>query len=525
MNRLKFPVGIPDFKKIREKEYCYVDKTSHIHQLIDQGEYYFLSRPRRFGKSLLLNTMKHLFEGNESLFQGLDIYDQWDWSTRHPVVRLSFDANYTEVGNLEANVMTQLELLEIQHGIEVSSKWTVEQGPNRLLRLIHDLHAKTGQQVVVLVDEYDKPILDVIKRPEMAQKNRDYLRGFYGVIKGSAEHVRFVFVTGISMFSKVSLFSGLNNLEDISLNPQFATICGYTESDLDTVFAPVLEGFDRDKIRTWYNGYSWRGEEKVYNPYDVLMLLKLHEFGSHWFVTGTPTFLYEMMKQQQFSPLNVENLQVTKEFISKFDVDDISTEALMFQTGYLTIVGEQHAGATTKYTLDYPNLEVRENLNQGFLEFASNNAVSTERDRAELCELLIANDFDGFAERLLALLNGIPYHWQKSAELSRYEAWYAALLYACFQSRSYDLRVEEASSRGRSDMVVSHGSQVFVFELKMAESEEKLDDMAKAAIGQIQARGYADKYRGQNKVIHLLGLALNRDTEDKVAVAMKVEQY
>ena len=257
MTHRRLPIGIQDFRTIREQDFYYVDKTSLIQRLVNQGRCYFLSRPRRFGKSLLVDTLHELFEGNESLFRGLAIHDNWDWSIKNPVVRISFGGKYNAPGDLEDDIATQLAIVE--HNAELAPAPSPATTSSRLRDLLNRLHQATGRPVVVLVDEYDKPILDVIDNPEMAATNRDYLRGFYGIIKDSARHVRFVLVTGVSRFSKVSLFSGLNNLEDISLDPAFATICGYTDSDLDTVFAPELPGLDRNEIGTWYNGYHWRG--------------------------------------------------------------------------------------------------------------------------------------------------------------------------------------------------------------------------------------------------------------------------
>ncbi|MDE0004814.1 MAG: AAA family ATPase, partial [Rhodospirillaceae bacterium] len=294
--RRLLPIGIQDFRTVREQDCHYVDKTPLIRQLVDEGRFYFLSRPRRFGKSLLLDTLKSLFECREELFRGLDIHGRWDWSAPHPVLRLSFDGKYNAPESLERNVLNQLRLIEDAAGIDPAQ--TVSTGPERLQTVLHRLHRTTGRRVAVLVDEYDKPILDVLHDPELATANRDYLRGFYGIIKGSAEHVRFTFVTGVSMFSKVSLFSGLNNLKDISLDPRHATICGYTEDDLDRVFGPELDGLDREQVRTWYNGYHWRGGERVYNPYDVLLLLDGREFRPYWFETGSPNFLFRMLMER-----------------------------------------------------------------------------------------------------------------------------------------------------------------------------------------------------------------------------------
>ncbi len=397
-----------------------------------------------------------------------------------------------------------------------------EKGPDRLQNLLYRLHHTTGQRVVVLVDEYDKPILDVIDNPEMATANRDYLRGFYGIIKGSAEHVRFVFVTGVSMFSRVSLFSGLNNLRNISLDPNYATICGYTDDDLDTVFTPELLGLDRIEIRNWYNGYHWLGDEKLYNPFDLLLLFETRNFEAHWFETGSPAFLFRMMMEREVSPLELENLTTDTRQISSFDVGDIDIEALLFQTGYLTITAKERDGVQTFYTLNYPNLEVRQSLNQGLLGFLGRPGKEVSDRGKELGHLLAANDFEGFADRLKSFFAGIPYQWQGANSPARYEAWYAGMLYACFRTIGLDLRVEDSSSRGRADMVVLHGGQVFVFEFKMADGEDDQDTAAQQAIEQIRDRGYADKYKDRKEPIYLIGVAFGRDgslPEVKVAPA------
>ena len=518
MNRRQLPIGIQSFRRIREQDCYYVDKTSHIRRLIDMGDYWFLSRPRRFGKSLLIDTLRELFEGNETLFRGLDIHEHWDWSTQYPVVRLSFGGKYNEPGELAKDILNQLGIIERSVGF--SPIPSTETGPGRLRDLLDHLHRATGQQVVVLVDEYDKPILDVIDNPELAIANRDYLQGFYGIIKDSAEHVRFVLVTGISMFSKVSLFSGLNNLDNISLDPTFATICGYTDADLDTVFAPELPGLDRDEIRKWYNGYHWLGEETLYNPFDLLLLFRKREFMPHWFETGSPSFLFRVMMERKVSPMDLENRIVDAGELSKFDVNAIGTEALLFQTGYLTITGKERDGVQTFYTLNHPNLEVRQSLNQGLLSYLGRQGREVSDRGKELGRLLAAHDFDEFADRMRSFFAGIPYQWQTGNGPGRYEAWYAGMLYACFRTIGLDLRVEDSSSRGRADMTVLHGGQVFVFEFKMADGEGGGDAAAEQAIGQIREKGYAEKYRGHGEPIHLIGVSFSR--KDRNLATVKV---
>ena len=276
MPRKKLPIGIQTFARIREDNHYYVDKTPFALRLIEQGSYFFLSRPRRFGKSLFLDTLKELFEGNAALFKGLYAENRWDWSVAYPVLRFSFGGGVLgSLEDLKQSLHEQLTHHESRFGMSAA----FPDARSRFKSLIRQLHETSGQRVVILVDEYDKPILDRIEQPEIARDLREGLKDFYSVIKDSDAHVRFAFLTGVSKFSKVSLFSGLNNLQDISVDARFSAICGYTETDVDTVFAEELEGLDREAIRHWYNGYNWLGES-VYNPFDLLLLFDRREFRS-----------------------------------------------------------------------------------------------------------------------------------------------------------------------------------------------------------------------------------------------------
>ncbi|MCY4219473.1 MAG: AAA family ATPase, partial [Gammaproteobacteria bacterium] len=314
-NRRPLPIGIQTFRRLREKGCYYVDKTPLIRQMIEEGDFYFLSRPRRFGKSLLVDTLQELFEGNEPLFRGLDIHPHWDWSVRYPVIRLTLDGIVSTPEELENRIGNQL--YKIEQAFDLTSLPSVHSAADRLENVLYFLHQTTGQQVVVLVDEYDKPVLDLLEDSDKARVNRDRLRDIYSILKSSQKYIRFVFVIGITMFSKTSFSSGLNNLTDISLYPRYATICGYTDHDLDTVFAPELEGLDRDKIRTWYNGYHWLGTEKLYNPHDILHLFYEHEYTEHWFQSGEPGYLYRLLQENRVSPMQLENRVVNASSVSK----------------------------------------------------------------------------------------------------------------------------------------------------------------------------------------------------------------
>ena len=510
----KLPIGIQTFRTIREENYYYVDKTAYMGRLVAEGTHYFLSRPRRFGKSLFLDTLKELFAGNEPLFKGLAIHPRWDWSVRHPVLRLSFGSgNFKEPGDLHKDVMEQLN--EVESEVPVRSNYDTARG--RFRYMLKVLHQQTGQRVVLLIDEYDKPILDALEVPEVARANRDFLRGLYATIKDCDAHIAFSFLTGVSKFSKVSLFSGLNNLIDITLDPHYSAICGYTEADLDAVFAEELPGLDREEIRTWYNGYNWLGEEQVYNPFDVLLLFRRRAFGAYWFETGTPTFLLEMLLARGVSALALEGLLSSEELLSAFDVDHIATEALLFQTGYLTIRRAELRGGRMFYRLGYPNREVQQSLNESLLSHLTGNPSRRVEHTARLYDLLLVNDFEGLETLFEAFFASIPYQWHTNNEIANYEGYYASVFYSYFASLGLSITVEDSSRAGRLDMAVEFNENVYLFEFKVVERVS-----SGAALGQLKERDYAAKYRSRGEAIYLVGVEFSQETRS--VVAFEVEQ-
>ncbi len=509
MTKRRLPIGIQIFREIREENCYYVDKTAHIRRLIDEGKHYFLSRPRRFGKSLFLDTLKELFEGNEPLFEGLYIHDHWDWSVRYPVLCLDFGSgNFDEPGILHKEVMAQLDSVEKETGVESP----YDTASTRFRHIIQMLHSEAGQRVVILVDEYDKPILDVLDEPEVARANRNFLRGLYATIKSNDAHIKFTFLTGVSKFSKVQLFSGLNNLKDITLDTRYSAICGYTDADLDTVFAPELSGLDREEIRDWYNGYSWRGEEKVYNPFDILLLFDSREFGAYWFETGTPTFLIETLFKRQVSSLKLDEMMAGSDLLSTFDVDEIATEALLFQTGYLTITGEENLGGESLYQLGYPNREVRQSLNRSLLRYLVKDSSQQMANSVQLYRLLGANDFAGLETLFHAFFASIPYEWYTNNDIANFEGYYASVFYSYFAGLGLNITVEDSSSHGRVDMAVHFNNNIYLFEFKVVELASD-----GAAMAQLQEKGYADKYRGLDQPIHLIGVEFSKDTRNITA--------
>ena len=539
MGRRRLPIGIQTFREIREESCYYLDKTTYARRLADDaGKHCFLSRPRRFGKSLFVDTLKELYEGAEALFRGLDVHDTWDWSRRHPVVRLSFGGgNFKRPDELRASVLRQLDAAErrarpgpfarLLDAVRGHPPAPSRDGPapGRLAALLETLHRRSGRRVVVLVDEYDKPILDALDEPAQARTNRDDLRGLYGTLKDCDAHVELSFITGVSRFSKVSLFSGLNNLVDLTLDPDYSAICGCTEADVDRVFAPELPGLDRDEIRAWYDGYGWLGEEQIYNPFGLLKLFRSRRFEAHWFETGTPTFLVDTLIGRDVAAPDLDDVQASEALLSSFDVEAIAPEALLFQTGYLTIRGAERRGGRTVYRLGYPNREVRQGLSESLLDRLAPNP-RRERHAARLYDVLAAGDAKGVEAPLRALLEGIPHDWHRRNEIARYEGYWASVFYAHFAALGLDVAAEDATSRGRLDLAVRLRAHVYLFEFKVAEASGRSQpagagghpaQKTSAALAQLKARGYADKYRAPGRAVHLIGVEIGAESRDIVA--------
>jgi hypothetical protein len=508
--RRKLPTGIQSFAKLREEDCYYVDKTGLAIDLVESGSYFFLSRPRRFGKSLLLDTFKELFEGNRALFDGLAADTRWDWTKRYPVIRISFsDGVLHSRAELDQRILDLLEDNQVRLGVQCQ-RTSISGQFAELIQLVREKH---GARAVVLIDEYDKPILDNITDPDTARVMRDGLRNLYSVLKGADEHLKFVFLTGVSKFSKVSLFSGLNNLTDLTIDPAYSALCGYTDTDVDTVFAPELPGLDREEIRRWYNGYNWLGTS-VYNPFDVLLLFRNRSFQPYWFETGTPTFLVDLLSQrQQFTP-DLGRLHAAESLLSTFDVDYIASEALLFQAGYLTIDTSRVIPGRREFTLKYPNLEVQASLNDSLLQQLCGRPDIPGRQISRLYDLLVARDVAGLEPLFHAFFSTIPHDWYRSNDIARFEGYYASVFYSHFAALGLDIRVEDTTNHGRIDMTVLFEGQVWIFEFKVVELAPE-----GRALQQIKDRGYADKYRARGEPIHLIGVEFSRDSRNIVGFA------
>ena len=512
MTRKKLPIGIQTFAKIREDNYYYVDKTPFALRIIEEGTAYFLSRPRRFGKSLFLDTLAELFAGNEPLFRGLHCHDKWNWNVKYPVIRISFGSGLAKnIEALNASIRFQLNTQAENLGVPpVDDSISVQ-----FASLILQAEAKFGQRVVVLVDEYDKPILDNLTSPNLALEMRDGLRNLYSVIKDQDAHIKFAMLTGVSKFSKVSIFSGLNNLSDITLDAEYSNICGYTDTDVDTVFAPELAGLNRDEIRHWYNGYNWRGEA-VYNPFDLLLLFQKREFRPFWFETGTPTFLVDMLTERQVYLPALLKIESSSALISAFEVGDISTEALMFQSGYLTLTGEENLGGEIFYTLGFPNREVRGALNAVLLGAWVSSEAREVQTRMALFRALQKNDFERIREIFFSLYASIPNAWFRKNNIDQFEGYYASVFYACFAALGLDIIPEDVSNQGKLDMAVRFNGQIYLFEFKVVDEEAE-----GKALSQIKEKQYADKYRSLNQPIHLIGIEFSKKARNVVGFAVE----
>ncbi len=499
----KLPIGVSNLREIIEEGYTYVDKSRFVHELDESGKYYFLSRPRRFGKSLFIDTLKEAFEGNRALFQGLWLQDHWDWEKQYPVVHISFGSGVVKSREtLDRRIMDILYRNRKRLGVTCRE-------PNDIAgyfgELIRNSAEKYGLRTVVLIDEYDKPLLDNITDTQRALEIREGLKNLYSVIKDSDACVRFALLTGVSKFSKVSLFSGLNNLTDITLNNGFGTICGYTESEMTSVFAEYLKDKNIEEIRRWYNGYSWLGE-KVYNPFSILNYLRKETFNNYWFETGTPEFLIKMILKQQYPVPDLQDTIATENLLGSFDIETIEVETIMFQTGYLTIQEKKQMGNMTLYRLDYPNLEVKMAFADSISSYLVSHRAVYEKHKIDLYQSLATARVDEIKHVFQSLFSAIPHDWYRKNRLAEYEGYYASIFYCYFAALGLDVRAEDSTSHGRIDMTVKLENRVFIFEFKVVD----IDKTPETALAQIRHRRYADKYRADTAEIFLIGVEFDR---------------
>jgi hypothetical protein len=508
----RLPIGIQDFATLRNAGYLYVDKTARIRQMAEEYTPFFLSRPRRFGKSLLVSALNALFRGKRELFTGLDIEDKWDWSKVHPVIRIDWSAMICSTAE-EYAIAVRAMLLNVakEYGVELADAPEEVLFPELMMRL----HQKTGEQVVVLIDEYDKPLLNAAPDEARYADVKRFLHDFYGVLKPAGEYLRFLFLTGVSKFSGVSIFSALNNLKDITLEAKFADICGITQEELESQFADCIDAaagrFDMPReqllkwVKDWYNGYPWDGRVSVYNPFSMLNFFSDPRFAPYWYNTGTPTFLLDVLKKRSQDELPVAPVVAQNPTAGGDTPDTISVASLFFQTGYLTIKQYRFDAdlGSGEYVLDYPNREVREAL----LTTVQQLYTNCPEDRAQMLarglrESLLAGDAEGLKEGLRALVAGVSYPLHIPGE-----AYYHSLMLVWLRLLGFEAVGEFPTSRGRIDMAWKLPGRVFVAEIKHGAEGGDPQKLLEAALAQIAKKGYAARFKGEGLRVTALAVA------------------
>jgi hypothetical protein len=515
MTLKKLPIGIQAFPKIREDDFLYIDKTQMLYQMAKDVGAYFLSRPRRFGKSMLVSTLHALFEGRKTLFEGLYIHDKWNWDKTHSVIRIDFAAGTIE-NREQLDHRIKMIFRENQQRLGVECRFDSDMA-GCFEELIRQSQAKTGQKVVILIDEYDKPILDQIEKPELSAEIREGLKNIYSVMKGMDEYIQFIFMTGVTKFSKVSIFSGINQLEDITLDHRYATICGYTQNDLETSFAQHLAGVDWEKLKRWYNGYSFTGEA-VYNPFDILLFIsKGKEYRSYWFETGSPSFLLKLFKKECYFLPELSDIEVGEEILDSFDVDNINPVTLLFQAGYLTIDKIRVRNEVIRYRLKLPNLEVFIALNTHLLnDYAPLGLSEKNTIQNKLYDALELGNLPKIKQHIQSLFAGIPWRNFTNNDLPDSEGYYASVLYAFFASLNAVIIPENISNHGQVDMTIILGEHIYVMEIKLDPRKRFIAKTPNPALAQILERDYAQQYLTCGKTVHQVGMVFHNKARNLV---------
>ena len=523
MNERFLPIGIQDFEDLRTRGCIYVDKTDLIYKLATEGKPYFLSRPRRFGKSLLLSTMEAYFLGKKELFKGLALENlEKEW-IEYPVLKISFGAdNYPDLESLKSALNLQLSDYEKLYDIKVEDRRFAP----RFTNIIKGIVNQTGKKLVILIDEYDKPILDALYT-EFEEQNRQELRSFYSPLKDSDKYIRFLFITGITKVSHVNIFSGLNQLNDISLNQDFSTICGVSETELENYFLPEIQALaekqglsvaeTKNKLAEMYDGYHFAYEsEGIYNPFCLLKCFYEKMFGSYWFESGTPSFLVKTLQNQ---PLELEHLIngriATENQFKNYDPDSKNMLAVVYQSGYLTIKGFEQE--MRFYTLDFPNREVEE----GFLDVLLQKFVSVPYDDVglEINNLRIALKNCNI-DKVLSIIKAAIAELPTVVKKNICENYYESVTHLMFRMTGMRVVSELQSVAGRSDVVVATKDSVFIFELKM-DKGRPFEEVAEDALKQIDANGYSDRFAVSGKKMFKVGVVFS--SEGKGMVGGKVK--
>jgi len=515
----KLPISRQTFKQIIKDNYLYVDKTKDIHRLITSGDYIFLSRPRRFGKSLTVSTLKEIFTGNKELFKDLYIYDKIEWN-KYPVIHVDFTLiSHSDKKVLKSSLCSFLNKTAKQNNIMLKNKFVGD----KFKELIEELSINSKEKIVILIDEYDKPIIDHITDMKKASENREVLREFYSVLKGSDEYIKFVFITGVSKFSKVSIFSGLNNLKDITLYDEFSTIMGITQEELNSYFPLYIKELGEkeelseeetlEKIKYWYDGYSWDGTKRLYNPYSILNLFDSKKFRNYWFSTGTTTFLIELIKKEKYEITGLENITVSEYVFDSYDIENIGLNSLLFQTGYLTV--KRVDKKTGLYTLTCPNSEVKESILNYLLGEMIDKEVSLVKPLyLELKQTFQEEKIDKAIEIIKSIFAKIPYTLHMEAE-----SYYHSLFYIILTLLGVKIDPEVLTDKGRIDGVLEFPDKIYIMEFKYGKGGSKMKSLLNKAIKQIKEKKYYERFTGEDrKVIFLAVGFIEKEINYKVEV-------
>ena len=508
------PLGLQTFAEVRDGAYAYVDKTPHALQLIASGKLYFLARPRRFGKSLFLDTLHNLFEGRRELFTGLHAESNWDWEVKYPVVKLDMSGGFRNADEFSSMLADDLRYAARAIGLDLAQH---DEAPRLFKELLHKAYEHYGCKVVVLIDEYDKPMLDNIDDIELADQIRKQLRGFYSVIKAADKHLRFVMLTGVSKFAKVSIFSGLNTLEDITLNPQYGSICGYTEEELGDIFGEYLQGVDREQLRRWYNGYNFLGEKLVYNPHDILHFIKRSQsfgepqFDNYWFESGTPTFVVDLLARDQILAHQLEPQNVGREILDSCPIDKLELSTILFQSGYLTIESVDRSDPQKPiYKLVCPNASVRSALHNNLFRYYT--GIENANHHGVMYRALRDAQLASVESELQRLFAGIATDNYRKNDIAHFEGYYASVVYSFFVGMGLSVIAEDASSRGRVDLSIQLGANTYIIEFKVVKRKTRNN----SALQQIIQRGYATKYSGN---VYQIGIEFSETRRNIVGFA------
>ena len=519
-NAARLPLGMQTFSEVRELGCAYVDKTPLAIKLAESGKMYFLARPRRFGKSLFLDTLRNLFEAKQEFFRGLYAEHNWQWSVKYPVIKLDMSGDSTSVSALRSSLEGNLRYTAKRLGVQLSDASEPAKLLQQLIRAAHEQH---GYPVVLLIDEYDKPMIDNIDDMPLAQQMLKQLRSFYSIIKATDEHLRFVMLTGVSKFAKVSIFSGLNNLQDISLNPDYGSICGYTEEDLGEVFGEHLRNADREQLRHWYNGYNFLGTKRVYNPYDILNFIDQSQsfgefyFANHWFETGTPTFVVDLLVRDQVPAAQVEpQIVVGREILDSFPIDKLDATTVLFQSGYLTIDSVDHSDPyAIAYKLVCPNHSVRSALQNSLFKHYVDSRLN--KHHSGMSRALRHADLDTIESELNRLFASIAADNYRRNDIAHFEGYYASVVYSFFAGMGLTVVAEDVSNLGRIDITIQLADHTYIIEFKVVKRKSRIN----SALQQIVKQGYAAKYSGS---VYQIGIEFSETKRNIVGFAWQSAQ-